>query len=109
MPRVSQRQKNKPFKSKSKALVDRKQNKVSAKKTKTIAKSKGRVKNTRSKLLHEAKEKKVSEIEKISAKNEHLDEATKSVVIDQLRNEAEVKIVVLVPANKDADTNSLIQ
>lgn len=81
MPRVSQRQKNKPFKSKSKALVDRNKNKASTKKTKTIAKPKGRVKNTRSKLIHEAKEKKAMGIEKISAKNDHLDEVTKSAVI----------------------------
>lgn len=52
MPRVAQRQKNKPFKSKSKALVDRNKNKTAAKKTKTIAKPKGRVKNTRNKLIH---------------------------------------------------------
>jgi len=73
MPRIAQRQKNKPFKSKSKALVDRNKNKTTAKKTKTIAKPKGRVKNTRSKLIHEAKEKKVLGIEKIAAKNDHLD------------------------------------
>jgi hypothetical protein len=46
----SQRQKNKPFKAKSKGAVTRKKNKASTK-TKTIAKPKGRVKNTRSKLI----------------------------------------------------------
>lgn len=69
MPRVSQRQKNKPFKSKSKGVTDRKQSKASTKKTKSIAKTKGRVKNSRSKLLNQAKEKKVAELSKIQAKN----------------------------------------
>lgn len=55
MPRVnSQRQKNKTFKAKSKGAVDRKKNKASTK-TKSIVKPKGRVKNTRSKLVKEAK------------------------------------------------------
>ena len=47
----NQRQKNKPFKTKSKGQVDRKKNKASTK-TKNIAKPKGRVKNTRLKLIH---------------------------------------------------------
>lgn len=54
MPRVSQRQKNKPFKTKSKGLANRKKNKASTK-TKTIVKPKGRVKNTRAKLINSAK------------------------------------------------------
>ena len=69
MPRVkSQRQKNKPFKSKSKGAIDRNKGKASTK-TKTIAKPKGRVKNTRSKLLNDMKEKKTQEVEKIASKN----------------------------------------
>lgn len=55
MARVkSQRQKNKPFKAKSKGATDRNKNKASTK-TKNIAKPKGRVKNTRSKILNEVK------------------------------------------------------
>lgn len=65
MPRVNaNRQKNKPFKSKSKGSTDRKKGKASTK-TKTIVKPKGRVKNTRNKLIHEAKEKKGQLIGKI--------------------------------------------
>lgn len=40
------------------------------------------------------------EMEKIAAKNEYLDQTTKTVVMDQLKHETEIKIVVLVPGNK---------
>lgn len=108
MPRVNaNRQKNKPFKSKSKGSTDRKKGKASTK-TKTIIKPKGRVKNTRNKLIHEAKEKKGQLIGKIQARNDHLDQTTKSIVIQKLKNEAELKIVVLFSANKDSNPNGLI-
>ena len=94
MPRVAQRQKNKPFKAKSKGSQDRKKSKATTK-TKSIAKVKGRAKNTRATLINLA--------------NEHLDTTTKTIVMEQLKYEEEIKIVVLVPGNKDADTHILIK
>lgn len=108
MPRVAQRQKNKPFKAKSKGSQDRKKSKATTK-TKSIAKVKGRAKNTRATLINLAKEKKINEINKLAAKNEHLDTTTKTIVMEQLKYEEEIKIVVLVPGNKDADTHILIK
>ena len=86
MPRVAQRQKNKPFKAKSKGSQDRKKCKATTK-TKTIAKVKGRVKNSRANLINAAKEKKLKEINKLAAKNEHLDSTTKTIVMEQLKYE----------------------
>jgi len=68
MPRVAQRQKNKPFKAKSKGGQDRKQSKATAK-TKSIAKVKGRVKSSRNNLLTAAKDKKINKINNLAAKN----------------------------------------
>lgn len=48
-------------------------------------------------------------MERVSSKNEYLDENTKSLVINQMKSEANLKIVVLFPGNKQANTNELIQ
>lgn len=55
MPRVNNRQKNKPFKAKSKGGQERKKLGKATTKTKTIAKQRGRAKHTRSNLVTEAK------------------------------------------------------
>ena len=78
MPRTQfgHRQKNKPFKGKSKTDQTKTKGKASTK-TKHIGKGKGRAKNSRLNLVHEAKHKGENEVEKLASKNEYLDSAMK--------------------------------
>lgn len=101
MPRTnhSQRQKNKPFKGKAKS--DKVKGKVKAStKTKNIGKSQARVRNSRIKLVQEAKNKRINEVQKLADKNEYLDSVTKSIVIEKMKADTETKVIVLIGGNK---------
>ena len=99
MPRVASnhKQKNRKFKGagKSKKQAHVKENG----KTKTIAKSRAPKKINKIQRLKEQKEKKTKEIERLSAANEYLDAKTKGNVTQRLKNQNEVRIVLLVPCN----------
>ena len=50
----------------------------------------------------------MNEVEKLANKNEYLDSVTKSIVVEKMKNETEIKIIVLLAGNKDANTDELL-
>lgn len=112
MPRVnsSARQKNKPFKSK-KGKASKSGSKASkVAKTKPISKSlRKRVKLNKNQFVQNIKNKRVSEVDKLTNQNEYLDASTKEFVNMKLKEENEMKVIVLVGGNDDAEPAKVLE
>jgi hypothetical protein len=112
MPRIHSqaKQKNKPFKGKSKGKD--KGNRIASTKTKSISKSikssAKRVKINKVELVKERKMRKIVEVEGLARKNQYLDVTTKSKITEKMKEQEEVKIVLLLPCNAEADPVALL-
>lgn len=108
MPRVAtaSKQKNRPFKRSGKA--SRKANTTQKSKSSAAPKSKAIHKLSKADRIQQAKLSKARQAEKLAAANEYLDAHTKGSVAERIKSQNEIRIVLLVPCNEQADVAALM-